>query len=62
MADNGGFLVKLSASENEVKPYCIKYEAEATANTIPFGVSVLDDPTGSAPEGATYREQETTDL
>lgn len=44
MADNGGFLVKLSASENEVKPYCIKYEAEATANTIPFGVSVLDDP------------------
>lgn len=44
MADKGGMLVKLTASENEVKPYCVKYEAEATANTIPFGVSVLDDP------------------
>ncbi len=46
LARNGGALVKLTAADNEVKPYCVKYEAEAHGNTIPFGVSVLADATG----------------
>ena len=44
LAENGGVLIKLTAADNETKPYCVRYEAEAEGNTIPFGVSVLSDP------------------